>query len=275
MQSRLTYGFGMLQGANGLDVRVTTPLLAQACEGMTKASGVVICGHHARSYRDLLTGVEQGTLGLAWMPPLLAMELEDRQKGSPFVLPVRRGADSFLSALITRRGGPRTLEELKGTRAAWVDRSSAAGYLVPRMHLEASGLDPAGLFSQELFLGNHVAVVDALLGDRADVAATYCTADPRTSRIFTAGWTNHDGTQTKPVEVLCTSGPIPNDALVISAAVPSEVKAALLRWLTTLDSKAREVFGALVRAERFRAATPAHYAPLRRILASAKARGGR
>jgi len=53
MQPRLTYAFGMIQGANGLDVRVTSPLLAQACEGMTKASGVVICGHHARSYREL------------------------------------------------------------------------------------------------------------------------------------------------------------------------------------------------------------------------------
>lgn len=274
MQSRLTYSFGMIQGANGLDVRVTTPILAQACEGMTKASGVVICGLHARSYRELQVGIERGQLGLAWMPPLLAIELDDRQKGSPLVLPVRRGADSYLSALITRRGGPKTLEELRGARVAWVDQNSAAGYLVPRMHLAASGLDPVGLFSQELFLGNHVAVVDALLTNRADVAATYCTADPRTSRIFTAGWTNHDGTQSKPVEVLWTSSPIPNDALVISAAVPTEVKAALLRWLTALDPKAREVFGALVRAERFRAATPAHYAPLRRMLTKAHA-GGR
>ena len=70
---------------------------------------------------------------------------------TPLAIPTRRGATVYHAALIVRRDGPKTIEECRGRRATWVQRDSAADYLVPRLHMAAQGLDVLRFFSRELF----------------------------------------------------------------------------------------------------------------------------
>jgi phosphonate transport system substrate-binding protein len=248
-------------------------LLRELCEIISAATGTVFYAHHALSYRDLSDALEHGDLGIGWMPPIPAIELEDKGVAIPLALPSRRDSTHYHAAFITRRGGAKTLEELQGRRVAWVDRESAAGYLVPRMHLASLGLDPSKLFSQEIFAQSHFGVVEAVVNGRADVGATFCTLEPRTKRILTAGWTAADGQTLRPVDLVTTAGPIPNDAIVAAARLPSSVKTALTRWLLNLDERSKAILTELFHVKAFKLSTPTHFEPLRHMLRAARARG--
>lgn len=198
--------------------------LTEVCEHLSSAAGLIVIPHLASGYRALADAIEQGLVGFAWAPPMLVVDLEERNQAALLAIPSRRGSTaSFYTALIVRQGGPKSINELAGKRAAWVDRESVAGRLVARLHLARSGFDSTKLAS-ETFFHSHDAVVDAVVSGRADVGATFCTLEPGTRRIVNGAWTSQDGTSAKPIEVLATAGPIPNDAIVASTRVPSEVR---------------------------------------------------
>jgi phosphonate transport system substrate-binding protein len=247
--------------------------LGDACELLSRALGVVVFPQLSVSYRELAESLDRGALGFAWMPPILAIELEERKRIVPVALPVRRGSTSFHAAILGRRGVVKTLDDLRGKRAVWVDRESAAGYAVPRMHLVSSGFDVRTLFASETFVHSHSAVIDALVAGRADVGASFCGIDPASQRVIHASWTARDGTAAKAVDAVAFIGPIPNDAIVAAADVPEDLRSALLATLTAPDPKLRTALDAVLRADGYRAASSAHYEPLRRMIAAAKERG--
>jgi phosphonate transport system substrate-binding protein len=216
--------------------------------------------HHLR-YETLVEAMEAGSVSMAWMPPLLALSLEDRGVARPLVLPVRQGSTSFRAAFFVPLGAKRPLRELRGARVAWVDPSSAAGYRVPRAMVEAEGYDPRSFFASETFYESHDRVVAAVLGELADVGATYCRVDDD-GKVVWSGWTESDGTASARVEASVISGPIPNDAFVVSASLEDAVRERLLAVLTS-DSPASLAARRLFNAAELVAAERSHYTALR------------
>jgi phosphonate transport system substrate-binding protein len=259
--------------------------LKELCAIVSAATGVPFVPHHAPSYRALAEGIRHGGVGVAWMPPIPAIELEEDGAATPLALPWRHESTSYYSAIVTREtrdprdareprdGRERSVAELQGMRVAWVDKESAAGYLVPRMHLASLGLDARTFFAQETFTGSHLGVVDAVVARTSDVGATFCTLDPVTKRIRTAGFTAADGTKIREVEVIATLGPIPNDAIVASSRVPAAVRSSLARWLMAPDERSQELLAELFQVRSFRVASSAHFDELRHMLRAARARG--
>jgi phosphonate transport system substrate-binding protein len=269
--ARASFGFGL---ARSLDFHASLAIFSELCEVLGGDIGTVFYPHHALSYEALGAGLERGELGLAWMPPIMAIDVLDRAAAELLVAPVRRGSTLFHSALIVRPGGPTSLAELRGLRVGWVDRQSAAGHLVPKMHLVGAGYATRGFFAQETFLGSHVAVVDALLSGRIDVGATFCKVQPDTGRILHAAWTSPDGKTARPVQVLTTIGPIPNDVIVASLRLPQETRQRVLRWfLDPPSDRVRHMLSELVRADAYRSVVPSHFDPLRRMMTVSAARG--
>jgi len=123
-------------------------------------------------YEALTEALRRGDVDAAWAPPLVAARAE--ALGSRvLVRPLRRGSVRSRSALLVRADSPLQLETLGGSIAAWVDRTSVAGHLLPLAWLRERGLDPSRLFGQQLFLGSYQAALEALLGGEADVAAVF------------------------------------------------------------------------------------------------------
>ncbi|GAC1536752.1 MAG: hypothetical protein NVS3B10_00860 [Polyangiales bacterium] len=268
MPPRETYGFGL---ARALDFHTRVTCFTELCALLSTATGQVFYPHHALSYAELVAGMERGDLALAGAPPMPAIELQDRGQATALVAPVRKGSTLYHSALIVRPGGPKTLAELKGKRVVWVDRDSAAGYVVPRLHLAINGIEPDGYFAHELFLGSHIAVIEAVLGGRVDVGATFAKVESHTGRIIQAAWTSVEGKSRSPVEVLATIGPIPSDMILASNRLPADVRSRIFRWfLDPTPPRAQQLLHEMVRADSCRSPTPAHYEPLRKMIAEAR-----
>ena len=245
----------------------------ELCALASAAGGVRFEPVIATSYAELTAAILDGEVGLAWLPPVPTIELEARQAASVLAIPARRGATTYHAAFIVRRGGPKSLAELRGRRAAWVQRDSAAGYLVPRMHLAAQGFDVLRFFARELFVHSHSGVIDAVLNGEADVGATFCNVDTATGRVLRSAWQDEQGQSIRAVEALTTMGPIPNDALVAAAELPASTRSALTRWLLTLNGRAKEIFEGLLGSGDFRVPAENHYEVLRHALRAAHARG--
>lgn len=269
--TRASFGFGL---ARSLDFHASLSTFTELCELLGREVGAVFYPHHALSYDALGTGLGRGELGLAWMPPIAAIEALDRAAVVLLVAPVRRGSTMFHSALVVRPNGPTTIEGLRGLRVGWVDPASAGGHLVPKMFLAASGHPLRGFFAQETFLGSHIAVIDALLSERIDVGATFCKVQPETGRIVHAAWTSPDGKVARPVRALTTIGPIPNDVIVASSKLPNEIQHRVLRWfLDPPTARAKELLAEVVRADLSRSVAASHFEPLRRMMIASSARG--
>jgi phosphonate transport system substrate-binding protein len=245
----------------------------ELCALASAAAGLRFEPVIAASYAELTAAILDGEVGLAWLPPVPTIELETRAAASVLAIPARRGATTYHAAFIVRRGGPKTLAELRGRRAAWVQRDSAAGYLVPRMHLAAQGFDVLRFFARELFVHSHTGVIDAVVSGEADVGATFCTVDASSGLVVRSAWQDEEGQSIRAVEALTTMGPIPNDALVAAAELPAASRAALTRWLLTLDGRAKEIFEGMLGSGDFRVPADNHYEILRHALRAAHARG--
>jgi phosphonate transport system substrate-binding protein len=254
-------------------VLTTDPTGARAaldafCKALSAATGLEVLGLGGWNYHNLIEALESGEVDFAWLPPLIAMRATGRARVVPIVLPVRNGASSYMTALFARQDSSfRDVEHLEGARAAWVDRQSAAGYLVLRAHLRALGVNLDRAFGENMFCGSHGEVTRAVMDGDADVGATFVHVEPdashpRGERVVRAGWGD------AAVHVITQAGPIPADVMGASIRVPVATMRTVQRALVSeeegdLKRAARALFG----AEGFVEALSEHLDPLAQLLA--------
>jgi phosphonate transport system substrate-binding protein len=187
------------------------------CDALTVASEVRVVPHVVSSYGDVLAGLHWGEIHLAWLPPMVALRAISRDSARPLVAPIRAGSAWYWTSLFARADSAlESVEQLAGARVAWVDRFSAAGYLVIRASLRKQGIDLDRAFGEQLFVGTHDAVGRAVSEGQADVGATFTHFDDA-GRIRNAGWGR------AKVRVLKSAGPIPSDVLAASSMLPQRI----------------------------------------------------
>lgn len=228
----------------------------------------------AESYEDLARAIVVGEVDIAWVPPLAFIALERRGTVSALVSAQRGGDTAFYSAIIVPRDsefqGP---EDLAGARAAWVDRYSASGYVVPRVGLAAVGVDPRVAFAEERFWHSHEAVVRAVVAGRADFGATYAGVGP-SAEITRGPWMDVHGAD-DAIRVLVSFGAIPGDVVAATSDLPAPKRDALTRALLALsrEPEHRLLLGDAFGVDEFRRWVSAGYDALRRLAEDASKRG--
>ena len=174
---------------------------------------------------------------------------------------VRGGALQTRGVLLTRAEGPTQLAELPGTRVAWVDKASLAGYLLPVAALRARGVSPERTFFQQTFCGSFRAALDALLAGEVDVAALVA---PATGEDVLAGVEEVAPGTRRDVRALLVTGRGPLDAVAAAPTLAPVDAVRLQRGLLALErlpegpTLLRDVF----RADRFTAAPTLGYRAL-------------
>ncbi len=193
---------------------------------------------YAHNYDTLATHLVEGFSPVAWVPPVVFLELE--RHGLAVALTAHpRGANAhFCSVFITGdTSSLRTLASVPGARVAWVERWSASGYVVPRLSLFDEGIDPRVAFGGERFFGSHEAVVRAVIGGKADVGATYASADSF-GRIVTGPWSNMTGAA-EAIRVLAAWTEIPSDLIAISTRAPEHLRVPLANAMVEVSASGR------------------------------------
>ncbi|HEY2744371.1 MAG TPA: phosphate/phosphite/phosphonate ABC transporter substrate-binding protein, partial [Polyangia bacterium] len=225
------------------------------------------------SYAALEEALAAGDAQLAWVPPILLADSDDTRL-VPLVSSERDGAREYCSVLFVRGDSEReTVADLRGARVAWVDQCSAAGYLLPRLHLVLEGLRLESLFAEERFYGTHDAVVRAVFAGEADVGATFGGPPGARDADERSGFADVEPRQ--PVRVIFRSAPVPSDAVVCDTTLPDEVRAKVTAALVHLGTFAvgRMVTRRLFGADGFAPFDPRALGQIRTLVTGARARG--
>ena len=176
----------------------------------------------APSYRELAIEIEGGRVHLAWTPPAVCARV--RGGIGRLLTAVRYGATECEAALVVQRdSGLKTLQDLRGKRATWVDPFSTSGHLLAVAHLTENGYRPELFLSEQRFAGSYAgALVDVAEG-RADVTSVFVVAGDEAATLREM----HDimGRGADQLALLCRTASAPFDALVIGE------RASASEWL--------------------------------------------
>lgn len=163
--------------------------------------------------------------------------LERGAKVKPLVAPidvdtVRPWHRSCL--LVAADSSIKTLQDLKGKRVAFVDRSSTSGYLVPLAALKQKGIDPERHFSQVVFAGTHGETQKLLATNQVDAIAT---------NLATYNQQKEEG-KGKNLRIIWESEPIPHAPILISSDLPPELIKKLKQAFLTTPAGLKDLMGA-------------------------------
>jgi phosphonate transport system substrate-binding protein len=146
----------------------------------------------------------------------------------PLVAAVSEGSVSSAGYIVVRADGPlHSLDDLRGRRFAYVDPASTSGYLLATRLLRSRGLDPSRDFVMADFLGNHEAVLMAVLDRSHDAGAVYQGAIAQLER--------HRGIDPHTFRIVGKTERMPHDLYSVRADAPEQLKGALRQALLSLS----------------------------------------
>jgi phosphate/phosphite/phosphonate ABC transporter binding protein len=230
--------------ASGPAARAAQRKMEEFARYLGRLAKVELTARAFDTYDELTQAVFRGDVVMAWLPPIPFLALADKRTIA--VLASVRKAP-YRSAIIVKANSPlRGPGGLVGARAAWVDRHSASGFVLPRVKLARMGIDPGTAFAAEKFHGSHDAVVSAVVSGEADFGATWARATP--PRNISGPWSRTAALE-GAVRVLSVSGAVPPDVIAArSDFAPTARKAIVASLKTIYDEKqsrwlVRDVFG--------------------------------
>jgi phosphonate transport system substrate-binding protein len=208
----------------------TAALLSPMNRFLSERLDLPVEGKTAATYADVARMLTDGEVDMGIISPA-AYVTARRQKlpAVPIATATRRGSPTYLGYLIAKGDWPPPhLEEFRGKRMAWVNRSSTSGYFYPRELMRARGLDPDRFFSSTTFTKNHRSAVTAVANGEVDLAAV---ASP---------WVDPDAgmevPEAKEVVVVAKTQRIPLDCVVIHDRVQRDLAKRLQKALIALSS---------------------------------------
>lgn len=248
--------------------------LAALCEALGGVLREQVTAFHPATYMELVDALQKDRVQYAWMSPALVVLAGEHIQLRPLLSSVRDELTSYRAALfVDARSSLHALSDLRGKRVAWVDQTSAAGYLYPRLELAARGIDVDELFAEELFLRSHADVVRAVLDGRADVGATYAIRPADGQSIRRAGFL--DIAPDRPVRVLEYTEEIPNDAICGHGLLSKQEHRVFSNAILTLceQERGRQLLFNAFHAERFVTTPRNTFKPLWELVERARMHG--
>jgi len=147
-----------------------------------RSLGVRAEGVTAKDYDHLAVLVHEQQVEVGIFSPLSFVKArqkkskkDERFEAVAIATATHNGSPTYLGYLVANRathgGRLPMLEEFRGKRIAWVNKSSTSGYLYPRAMLHERGLDPDVFFGEQLFAKNHMDALRMVRDGEVEIAA--------------------------------------------------------------------------------------------------------
>jgi phosphonate transport system substrate-binding protein len=228
---------------------------------LQKDAEVIVAPTYEHLARELLSG----RVDAAWAPPFVCARIE-AMGVRVLVRGIRNGASVYRAALVCRAEDPLTFEALTGKTAAWSDRDSVGGFLLPMAFLREKGFDPNRLFAKQDFVGNYRKALEAVKDGLADVTSVFAAVE-RAGTAPETGigviWPEQPGA----FRVLAWTDEAPNDGVAVSMSASPSLVSELERALLSLHQgpAGLKVISDCFRAEKFELAPRMGYRALYRV----------
>lgn len=201
---------------------------------ISKEIGIPVETFTSTDYTGMIEAMGSDKVDIAALAPLAYVLAEDQVGAQLLLKTSRSGKTTYHAMFVTRAdSGIKTLEQAKGKRIAWVDQSSASGYLFPAAYLKSKGYDPDTFFSQSKFAGSHDNAVRSVYNGDVDVASVYDDARNKleaSTPDVKQKVVKFDQTQEIPNDTFCVRKGL-------DPALTEKIKAALLKYAATEDGK--------------------------------------
>ncbi|MBL8939426.1 MAG: PhnD/SsuA/transferrin family substrate-binding protein [Archangium sp.] len=226
----------------------------------------------SRVYPDqeaLAVAVAKGEVDYALMGPLAYLRIDPKANAQLIFRTIRNGKSTYRSVLFAPAGKKTTLDTIRkgsGLKVAWVEPSSASGYLLAKAHLLRAGINPVQVFTVQDFLGSHDAVCKAVAAGKYDVGATFSDPTPNSTRI--SGCEGPLGKDAAKLTLVSATDEVPNDVLVAAPAIKRE-RVELLRAAgksAAATDVGRDMLKAAFLAEAVTEVSEDDFAPVRKAL---------
>ncbi len=188
----------------------------------------------AESYTSLSLDLLKGQAAMGWGPPFVCARVEV-QGGRAILQAVRRGSTRYRAGLVCRRTDDVRMSDLGRLTAAWVDRDSTGGYLLPAAFFKSRNIDVARAFKKTIFVGSYTEAMEAVFSKAADVTAVYATASDATTPA--TGLEDLTGAKRGALRIFEYTDETPNDAVLVGPQVDKSQALALAEAiLASLES---------------------------------------
>lgn len=137
------------------------------------------------NYVGLIEAMGSGKVDVGFLPSF-GYVLANSVNGAQVILKSQRnGEHSYRAQFVVRADdGYTSITDLQGKRVAFVDPSSASGYLFPAAHLKQLGFDPDSFFRDVSFAGGHDNALLSLYNGTVDLAVTFEDARTRIQQEY-------------------------------------------------------------------------------------------
>ena len=160
----------------------------------------------AEDYSQVVERLNHGDYDFATLGPFSYVRAARDGNLEVALQPIRNGDTRYRSILFTsKQSSVKQLSDLRGKDFAFVDRSSASGYLFPRAYMMKHGINPEQDLASYRFMGSHTDVVVGVWLGKLAAGAVY--EDARTDQ-------SNANSILEETRVIARTDPIPNEPWV-------------------------------------------------------------
>lgn len=210
----------------------------------------------ATDYSGVIEAMKKKRVDIAWFGPLSYYLAEQEAGAEAFAVGVREdGKSTYRSYFVVPGDSPaKTLLDLKGKSAAFVDPASTSGGLMPSYLVKkATGMMPEQFFGKFTYAGSHDAAEMAVKNKTVDVAADNDITYPS---MISKGLITKESNR-----VLMESPLLPGSPLCYRKDLPESMKQKIKDAILNAHKEIQVTgYGKLT---RYDAVTPADYQPIR------------
>ena len=199
--------------------------------------GVKVEVFTASSYIGVIEGIGSGSVDFGIVPPFSAV-LSNKQSNTKNLLVGRSTSGKpgyFAEVFVRKDSNIKNISDLKGKKIAFVDPSSASGYVYPGAMLKDAGIDLNKDIKYQ-FSGGHDKSIQLLLNKDVDAIASYENVIKKYTKEFP--------TLKEDVRGLAKSELIPGVTVVVSNNVDEQLKSKIKQALLEIQ-KEKETLGIL------------------------------